>query len=235
MDAIQLFSFDVDFQRDIQEGHRFLFLYEELYDQDERYVRAGDLLMARLDLTDRSVPVWRYEKPDGSVDWYDDEARSVRKTLLKTPVDGARISSGYGLRTHPILGYTKAHKGIDFAAPVGTPIHSSGDGTIVNAGWHDSYGYYVRVRHANHYQTLYAHMSSIARGIRRGIRVAQGQTIGYVGSTGMSTGPHCHYEVIYYGGHVNPLTLKFPPGHVLDGEEKILFLNWKDALQAGWF
>ena len=233
MEAIDLFSFEVDFQRDIQSGEEIMLLYERLIDDNGDLAATGDLLYAGLVLTDGSrVDAWRYEKQDGDVGYYEPDGSSVRKALLKTPVSGARISSGFGLRHHPILGYTALHQGMDFAVPAGTPVFASGDGTVSIAGWHDQYGWRVKIRHGNHYETMYAHFSSIARGIRSGVKVKQGQVVGYVGSTGMSTGPHCHYEVHYYGRPVNPATLKFPPGHSLKEENLDLFKMDVQALKA---
>ena len=235
MEAIDLFSFEVDFQRDIQSGEEITLLYERLVDEDGALAATGNLLYARLQLNDGDlVDAWRYQKPDGDVGYYEPDGSSVRKALLKTPVSGARISSGFGLRHHPILGYTALHRGMDFAVPSGTPVFASGDGTVSIAGWHDQYGWRVKIRHGNHYETMYAHFSSIARGIRPGVKVSQGQVVGYVGSTGMSTGPHCHYEVHYYGSPVNPATLKFPPGHSLKDADLELFRMDVQALKAAF-
>ncbi|MCK5250796.1 MAG: M23 family metallopeptidase [Spirochaetaceae bacterium] len=223
MEAIGLFSFEVDFQRDIQGGNRVVMLYEKLYDETGEFMAAGELIYARLELEDRNAEAWRYERLDGTVEYYEESGDSVRKSLLKTPVDGARISSSFGYRNHPILGFGGLHRGIDFAVAAGTPVMASGDGTVVLAGWHEEYGYRVKIRHANHYDTMYAHFNSIVSGISPGIRVEQGQVVGYVGSTGLSTGPHCHYEVHYYGSPVNPAELKFPPGHKLENDDMKLF------------
>ncbi len=223
MEAIGLFSFEVDFQRDIQGGNRVVMLYEKLYDETGEFMAAGEHIYARLELEDRNAEAWRYERLDGTVEYYEESGDSVRKSLLKTPVDGARISSSFGYRNHPILGFGGLHRGIDFAVAAGTPVMASGDGTVVLAGWHEEYGYRVKIRHANHYDTMYAHFNSIVSGISPGIRVEQGQVVGYVGSTGLSTGPHCHYEVHYYGSPVNPAELKFPPGHKLENDDMKLF------------
>ncbi|MCG8453978.1 MAG: M23 family metallopeptidase [Spirochaetales bacterium] len=232
MQAIDLFSFEVDFQRDIQPGNRIVLLYERILDASGEFLAAGDLLYARLEVNQQRVEAWRHESLDGLVDYYEDSGDSVRKALLKTPVDGARISSGFGMRRHPILGYTALHRGIDFAVPTGTPVKAAGVGTVVQAGWHDQYGWRVKLRHANHYETLYAHFTRIAPGIRPGVPVTQGQIVGYVGSTGMSTGPHCHYEVRYYGRPVNPASLKFPPGHQLEGDDERLLTLEIQALKS---
>ncbi|MDC7218485.1 MAG: M23 family metallopeptidase [Spirochaetales bacterium] len=232
MDMIQLFSFDVDFQRDIRQGDYFDAAYEEIYNERGELVDYGEVVMARL-YTRGGIEehlCYRYVKLDGTRDWYDSEGGTVRKELLKTPVNGAYISSGYGTRVSPITGFTHKHKGIDFAAPTGTPINASGKGTITQIGWNDSYGWYIRIRHTNGYETLYGHMSAYASGMRRGSYVDQGQVIGYVGSTGMSTGPHCHYEVIYYGTKINPATMKFPPGETLSGDDLELFQLTRKSL-----
>jgi murein DD-endopeptidase MepM/ murein hydrolase activator NlpD len=232
MEAIGLFSFEVDFQRDIQGGNKVVLFYEKLFDESGNFLAAGELLYARLDLEDRFAEAWRYERLDGTVEYYEVSGDSVRKSLLKTPVDGARISSGFGYRNIPILDFSGLHRGMDFAVATGTPVMASGEGTVTIAGWHDQYGYRVKIRHPNHYDTMYAHFSSIASGIKTGVRVEQGQIVGYVGSTGNSTGPHCHYEVHYYGSPVNPAELKFPPGHKLETEDMRLFDLEREALIA---
>jgi len=232
MEAIGLFSFGVDFQRDIQPGNRVVLLYEQLRNNRGDTVAAGELLYARLELNERNVEAWRYVRLDGTVEYYEVSGDSVRKALLKTPVDGARISSGFGYRNIPVLGFSGLHRGIDFAVPIGTPVMVAGDGEVIIAGWHKLYGYRVMVRHANHYDTMYAHFSRIAPGIVPGVRVKQGQVIGYSGNTGNSTGPHCHYEVHYYGKPVNPATLKFPPGHKLEAEDMRLFSFEINALET---
>jgi murein DD-endopeptidase MepM/ murein hydrolase activator NlpD len=232
MEAIGLFSFGVDFQRDIQPGNRVVLLYEELQNKRGEAVAAGELLYAGLELDERKVEAWRYERLDGTVEYYEESGDSVRKDLLKTPVNGARISSGFGYRNIPVLGFSGLHRGIDFAVPIGTPVMVAGDGEVIIAGWHKLYGYRVMVRHANHYDTMYAHFSRIAPGITPGVRVKQGQVVGYSGSTGNSTGPHCHYEVHYYGEPVNPATLKFPPGHKLNAEDMRLFSLEINALET---
>lgn len=216
-EAIRLLSWDVDFQRDIQPGDRFELLFQELVTADGEAALEGDLLYVALELQGRKVEAFRFEE-DGRVNWYDREGRSLRKSLLKTPIDGARLSSRFGNRRHPILGYTRMHKGVDFAAPTGTPIYAAGDGVVVVAGRNGSYGNYVRIRHNREYQTAYAHMSRIADGIRAGVRVRQGQVIGYVGSTGRSTGPHLHYEVLRAGRQINPLQVAGTIEQRLEGE-----------------
>ncbi|MCD6342593.1 MAG: M23 family metallopeptidase [Spirochaetaceae bacterium] len=232
MEAIGLFSFEVDFQRDIQPGNIVVLLYEKLQNKEGETMAAGELLYAGMELDDRNVEAWRYERLDGTVEYYEESGDSVRKALLKTPVDGARISSGFGFRNIPALGFSGLHRGIDFAVRIGTPVMVAGDGEVIIAGWHKLYGYRVMVRHVNHYDTMYAHFSRIAPGIRPGVQVEQGQIIGYSGNTGNSTGPHCHYEVHYYGEPVNPSALKFPPGHKLESEDMNLFTLERRALIA---
>lgn len=232
MDLIQLYSFDIDFQRDIQKGDQLSVTYEILYDDEGNVVDTGNILFTSMKTGNQDLQIYRYVNTDGKADFYNENGQTVRKTLLKTPINGAYITSAYGRRTHPITGFNSVHKGIDFGAPKGTPIKSSGDGTVTYAGYNDVFGYHVRVRHVNGYTTMYAHMSAFGRGIRRGRIVDQGQTIGYVGTTGMSTGPHLHYEVRYNGTHINPSMMKFPPGKTLAGKEAGLFQNMLSSYSA---
>lgn len=232
MDVIHMFSWDVDFQRQIRRGDRFEILFERFEDGDGRPVKDGGILFASLSLSGADLPLYRFAAGDGAVDYYDPKGRSARKALMKTPVDGARLSSGYGKRRHPILGYTTMHRGVDFAAPSGTPIMAAGDGVVERASRYGAYGNYVRIRHNRTYKTAYAHLKSYARGVRPGKRVRQGQTIGYVGSTGRSTGPHLHYEVIRNGKRMNPLRLKLPTGKVLKGRDLARFLDHKATIDV---
>lgn len=234
MKAIKLLSFNVDFQRDIKPGDRLIILYEKLYSHKDKYMTAGDLIYARFESNAKDVDFWQYTRLDGETDYYELDGRSVQKTLLKTPVDGARISSGFGYRKIPALNFDGLHRGIDFAVRGGTPVMAAGDGRVLIAGWHNTYGLRVKLSHINHYDTMYAHFSKIATGIYAGARVRQGQVIGYVGSTGLSTGPHCHYEVHYYGTPVDPTKLQFPPEHRLDNED-IVVLNSKVAALSAQF
>ena len=226
MELIRIYSWDVDFQREIQPGDRFEVLFDRFVDGEapaaDNAVKIGDVLYASLVLSGKTLELFRHRTTDG-VDYFDAAGASVRKALLRTPVDGARLSSRYGKRRHPILGYTKMHRGVDFAAPRGTPIRAAGNGVVETAGRNGAYGKYVRIRHNNRYKTAYAHLSRYGRGVRRGKRVEQGQIIGYVGSTGLSTGPHLHYEVLVAGRQVNPLTLKLPTGTKLKGEQLAAF------------
>jgi murein DD-endopeptidase MepM/ murein hydrolase activator NlpD len=208
-ELIKVFSWDVDFQRDIQPGDGFESLFEEVQLQDsEDSVRGGDLIYARLTLSGRDLEAYRFTLPDGSVEYYDRNGKSLRKFLLRTPVDGARISSRFGMRVNPILGYSMMHRGVDFAAPSGTPIYAAGNGRVVEAGRKGSYGNYIQIRHNGEYSTAYAHMSRFAKGMSAGRRVVQGQVIGYIGTTGRSTGPHLHFEVLKDGSQINPLNVK---------------------------
>ena len=225
MDLIMLYSFDVDFARDIQRGDELSTVYELVYDDEGHPVDTGDILQAELRTNGVNLKIYRYVSDDGRVDYFNDQGHTIRKTLLKTPINGAYITSSYGMRVNPFSGYNTMHKGVDFGAPRGTPIKASGDGVIRYRTYNDVYGNHVRIRHVNNYETLYAHMTSFAKGISPGVRVQQGQIIGYVGSTGMSTGPHLHYEVRYSGRQVNPSTVKFPPGRTLTGKDLQLFKN----------
>ena len=218
LEAIRALSFDVDFQRDLQAGDDFELFYETFEDEDGRLAKTGRLLYGALTLSGSRLEIYRHELADGDVDYFDAKGQSVRKALLLTPIDGARISSGYGKRKHPILGYTKMHRGVDFSAPRGTPIYAAGKGKVEVAGRKGGYGKYVRIRHNSEYKTAYAHLSRFAKGITAGKRVTQGQIIGYVGSTGRSTGPHLHYEVHRSGRQVNPRKVKLPAGIKLTGE-----------------
>ncbi len=229
---ITAYSYDVDFQRDIRPGDKFEALYDKMYDEKGNYVEGGPILYAVLKTNGRTLPIYRFKTADGEVDLYDENGKSVRKTLMVTPINGARLSSGYGMRRHPILGYSRMHRGLDFAAPRGTPIMASGDGVVEYAGRKGGYGRYIRIRHANHYETAYGHMSRFASGIRKGVRVKQGQTIGYVGSTGLSTGPHLHYEILHNGRSINPSAVKTPPTKTLKGKELEKFFMAKKELET---
>jgi murein DD-endopeptidase MepM/ murein hydrolase activator NlpD len=212
---IQLYSFDVDFQRDIQPGDAFAVMFENQYDESGKAVQQGDIVYATLTLQGQTIRLYRYQPGNGDLDYFNEKGESARKALLRTPVDGARLSSGFGLRSHPVLGYSRMHKGVDFAAPTGTPIYAAGNGAVEMAGINGGYGRYVRIRHNGDYATAYAHMNGFGAGIHNGARVRQGQIIGYVGSSGMSTGPHLHYEVLRAGAQINPMGLKLPSGQKL--------------------
>ncbi len=207
VEMIRIFSFDVDFQRELQPGDSFEVLYEALFEDDGSLAKTDGVLYASLTLSGERLDMYNFTPHDGHTDFFDGKGQSMRKTLMRTPIDGARLSSRFGMRRHPVLGYSRLHKGTDFAAPRGTPIYAAGDGVVESAGRNGAYGKYVRIRHNSTYKTAYAHMRRIAKGMRRGKRVRQGQVIGYVGSTGRSTGPHLHYEVLRGGRQVNPLKI----------------------------
>ena len=227
----RIYGFQVDFQRDIRKRDKYQIMYEAYVDENKRLVETGNILFANLILSgeDNSLFYFDEEKNAGH---YDKNGKSVEKALMKTPINGARLSSPFGMRKHPIDGFNKMHKGTDFAAPTGTPIMASGSGVIKKAGWCGGGGNCVVIKHNSTYQTIYAHMSKFASGIRSGVRVKQGQTIGYVGSTGKSTGPHLHYEVLINGKRVNSQTLKLPSGKILKGENRILFETKKIKLNV---
>ncbi len=216
-EAIKIYSQNVDFQRDVHAGDSLEVMYETHQTDDGYVAKTGDVLFARLTLGGKEIPLYRYETADGRVDYYGRDGQSTKKTLMKTPIDGARMSSGFGMRRHPVLGYSKMHKGTDFAAPTGTPIYAAGDGVVSKAGRFSSYGNYVRIRHRNDLDTAYGHMSKIA--VKAGARVKQGQIIGYVGTTGRSTGPHLHYEVLVANKQVNPRGVNLPIGQALAGAD----------------
>ena len=219
VDLIRAYSFDVDFQREVREGDSFELVFETHHTDEGELARSGDILAATLVLSGKELTYYHYTPESGVTDFFNAEGQSIRKALLATPVDGARISSGFGMRRHPIAGYNKMHKGVDFAAPSGTPIYAAGDGVIEFAGTNGGYGKYVRIRHNSTYKSAYAHMRGFASGITSGARVQQGDVIGYVGSTGASTGPHLHYEVHENGTQVNPRSIRLPAGETLEGEE----------------
>ena len=218
----RLYGFQVDFQRDIRKNDSFQLIYETFVDENEKVIENGNILYANLILRGQYNQLYYFPKKkfDGH---YDENGKSVKKALMKTPINGARLSSSFGMRKHPILGYNKMHKGTDFAAPEGTPIMASGDGVIIKAGWCGGGGNCVKIKHNKTYQTIYAHMKNFSNLAIPGNRVKQGQVIGYVGSTGMSTGPHLHYEVIENGKKINSQLLKLPPGKSLEGNQRKQF------------
>jgi murein DD-endopeptidase MepM/ murein hydrolase activator NlpD len=234
VELIRAFSFDVDFQREIQPGDEFEVLYDRLVTPGGRLAHTGDVIYGALILKGKRYALYHHRMGDGTEDYFNDKGESVRKALMRTPIDGARLSSRFGRRRHPILGYTRVHKGIDFAAPRGTTIMAAGNGVVVAAGRNGGYGLYVRIRHNATYSTAYAHMRAIGKGIRRGSRVRQGQAIGYVGSTGRSTGPHLHYEVLRNNRQINPLGLKLPTGRKLRGAELRRFLAAKAEIEGAF-
>ena len=227
----RIYGFQVDFQRDIKKQDKFQMMYEVFLDENKKIIETGEILFANLKLSGQNNVLYYFDK-QGSEGHYDKNGKSVQKALMKTPINGARLSSPYGMRKHPIDGYNKMHKGTDFAAPKGTPIMASGNGIIQKVGWCGGGGNCVKIKHNSTYQTVYAHMSKFARGIKKGVRVKQGQTIGFVGSTGKSTGPHLHYEVIVNGKKVNSQTLKLPSGKILKGEDRKIFETKKIKLNV---
>lgn len=218
-ELIRIFSYDVDFQRDLRVGDAFEVFFTRYYDDAGNPVKEGEVLMGAMTLSGKRKALYRFTPADdGVTDYFDERGYSAKKFLMRTPVDGARVTSGFGMRRHPILGYSKMHRGIDFGAPTGTPVMAAGNGVVEMAGWNGGYGKYVRIKHANGYATAYAHLSRYGQGVSRGGRVRQGQIIGYVGSTGRSTGPHLHYEVMVNGQQVNPASAKLPTGRRLEGK-----------------
>jgi murein DD-endopeptidase MepM/ murein hydrolase activator NlpD len=224
LEMIRAFSWDVDFQRDILPGDTFEVMWQRTWDDAGQPVHEGFVLYAKLTLSGSPHAIYRFETANGDIGYFDQKGQGARKALLRTPIDGARLSSRFGKRTHPILGYTKVHKGVDFAAPPGTPIYAAGDGRIEKAGRNGAYGNYIRIRHHSDYSTAYAHLSRFAKIARTGSRVRQGQIIGYVGTTGRSTGPHLHYEILRAGVQTNPLSVKMPAGEKLAGKQLERFM-----------
>ena len=227
----RIYGFQVDFQRDIRKQDSFQIMYEIFVDDNNKMIETGNILFANLKLSGEDNSLYYFDKKN-SEGHYDKNGKSVKKALMKTPINGARLSSPFGMRKHPIDGFNKMHRGTDFAAPMGTPIMASGDGIIKKAGWCGGGGNCVVIKHNSTYQTVYAHMSKFASKIRSGVRVKQGQIIGYVGSTGKSTGPHLHYEVIVNGKKINSQTLKLPSGKILKGEERKIFETKKIMLDV---
>ena len=218
----RIFGFEVDFQRDIRKGDWFELLYEKFEDENEKVRDTGKIIYASMFVNGEEINLYHF-KDKNSDDFFNIKGQSITKSLMKTPINGARLSSSFGMRKHPILGYNKMHRGTDFAAPSGTPIMASGSGTITRARWCGGGGNCVKIRHNSTYETIYAHMKSFAKGIKEGRKVKQGQIIGYVGSTGMSTGPHLHYEVVVNGKKDNSQKLKLPSGKILKGKEREIF------------
>lgn len=224
LDLIKMYSWNVDFQRDLQSGDTFEVMFEDSVTEDGERVRGrGVITYAKLNIGGSDMAYYRYVNRAGVAEYYDETGRSAKKSLMKTPIDGARISSGFGMRRHPVMGYSKMHKGIDFAAPIGTPIYAAGDGKIVKMGPFSSYGNYIRIAHNNGFETAYAHMKGFKAGLRAGARVKQGEIIGYVGNTGRSTGAHLHYEIMAHGTQVNPSSVKTPTGNQLSGRDMVAF------------
>ena len=231
IDFARIYGFEVDFQRDIRKRDSFQIMYEIFLNDKKKIIETGNILYANLKLSGEDNSLYYFDSKN-SEGHYDKNGKSVQKALMKTPINGARLSSSFGMRKHPIDGFNKMHRGTDFAAPMGTPIMASGNGKIKKAGWCGGGGNCIVIKHNSTYQTVYAHLSKFAKGIRSGVRVKQGQTIGYVGSTGKSTGPHLHYEVIVNGKRINSQTLKLPSGKILKGDERKLFETKKIKLDV---
>lgn len=233
MNMIALYGYDVDFQRDIRSGDKFEMVVEAFYNKGGKKVKDGNVLFAMLDLANkRKIAMYAHRKKNGYLEYFDKKGNSVKKSLLRTPISGARVSSGFGMRRHPVLGYSKLHKGVDFAARRGTPIFAAGDGKIVRRGRNGGYGNYIKIKHNSIYHTAYAHMKSFNRRFKRGSKVKQGDVIGYVGTTGRSTGPHLHFEVQKKGKAINPSRVKAVSGTRLKGSELTAFKKAVKTIEA---
>ena len=231
MQFVNLYGFDVDFQREIRNGNKIKIYYEVFLDSKLNIRKAGNIKFASLSLSKNTYELYKYTTKDNNkFEFFNSTGKSAVKALMKTPINGARLSSGYGLRKHPILGYDRLHQGVDFAAPTGTPIMAAGTGFIEKIGMNGGAGNYIKIKHINGYKTAYGHMSKFASGLKRGSKVTQGQTIGFVGSTGMSTGPHLHYEVIFNNKKINPMKMKLPSGRKLKGKILDDFISYTDDL-----
>ena len=233
MEFVQLYSFDIDFQRDIRKGNKIKIFFEIYTDSQNNYIKSGNINFSEIILDDESYELYRFQSEgDEFVEYFNSDGKSATKALMKTPINGARLSSGFGMRKHPILGYNKKHQGVDFAAPTGTPIMAAGTGHIEFVGNNGGAGKYIRIKHLNGYKTSYSHLSKYASGIKKNVKVRQGQVIGYVGNTGLSTGPHLHYEVIFNGKRINPMKMKLPSGKQLKDKSLEIFLAEKDRINA---
>jgi murein DD-endopeptidase MepM/ murein hydrolase activator NlpD len=219
----RLYGFEVDFQRDLKKNDRIKIFYERYLDDDGISQRTGNIIYSEIINADKNIILYRYEYPNGTIGYFTPEGKSIKKSLMRTPINGAKLTSRYGFRMHPILGFNHLHQGTDFAAPIGTPVMASGSGTVEYVGWKGGYGKYISIRHSAVYQTNYAHLQDYANGIRRGAKVQQGQVIGYSGNTGSSIGPHLHYEVVVDGKKENSQTLKLPSSAPLEGNNKNFF------------
>ncbi|MGE3770240.1 MAG: peptidoglycan DD-metalloendopeptidase family protein [Bdellovibrionales bacterium] len=231
-DVMKMFAHAVDFQRDIHPGDKFQVMYDQKVTARGDNIGDGQVIFATIETGGKSVRMYRYEYEKGQFDYFDESGKTAKRGLLRTPVDGARITSRFGMRNHPLLGYSKMHAGIDFGASAGTPIYAAGDGTITKLGWNGSYGKYVQIRHNGNISTAYAHASGFPRSLKVGDKVKQGQVIAYVGSTGRSTGPHLHYEIHVNGRKVNPMTVNIPTGRSLNKTEMATFKRWQDQIQS---
>ena len=233
MEFVQLYSFDIDFQRDIRKGNKIKIFFEIYTDSQNNYIKSGNINFSEIILNDESYELYRFQSEgDEFVEYFNSDGKSATKALMKTPINGARLSSGFGMRKHPILGYNKKHQGVDFAAPTGTPIMAAGTGHIEFVRNNGGAGKYIRIKHLNGYKTSYSHLSKYASGIQKNVKVRQGQVIGYVGNTGLSTGPHLHYEVIFNGKRINPMKMKLPSGKQLKDKNLEIFLAEKERINA---
>ena len=233
MEFVQLYSFDIDFQRDIRKGNKIKIFFEIYTDSQNNYIKSGNINFSEIILDDESYELYRFQSEgDEFVEYFNSDGKSATKALMKTPINGARLSSGFGMRKHPILGYNKKHQGVDFAAPTGTPIMAAGTGHIEFVGNNGGAGKYIRIKHLNGYKTSYSHLRKYASGIQKNVKVRQGQVIGYVGNTGLSTGPHLHYEVIFNGKRINPMKMKLPSGKQLKDKNLKTFLAEKERINA---
>lgn len=231
-EIINAYSYDVDFQRDVKKGDSIDVLFERMETKDGAIAGNGNLLFSELTLGDRVVKIYRYTDKNGNADFYNEKGESIRKALLRTPINGARITSSFGMREHPISGYTKMHRGVDFGAAIGTPIYAAGDGVVATASVKNGYGNYLKIQHNGKYASAYAHLSRFASGVSPGKKVKQGQIVAYVGMTGATTGPHLHYEILANNEQVNPANVKFKTGNVLQGKELASFRDNMNKIES---
>ncbi|MDA1284618.1 MAG: peptidoglycan DD-metalloendopeptidase family protein [Proteobacteria bacterium] len=229
-EMIRIFSFDIDFQRDIYKNDRFEILFTKFINNKGKTIRINDPIYLKLYSKGTPLTYYLFNNSDYS-EYFDEKGKGMTKGLMKTPINGSKLSSGFGMRKHPISGYDKLHKGVDFAAPSGTPIFAAGNGVIEFIGNNGGYGKYIRIRHDSTYKTAYAHMKSFKKNLYKGARIKQGDVIGYVGTTGNSTGPHLHYEIIKSGNQINPQKLKLPSGRNLNENELLKFNEVKNDIE----
>ncbi|MEE1030076.1 MAG: peptidoglycan DD-metalloendopeptidase family protein, partial [Alphaproteobacteria bacterium] len=233
IDVYDLLAFEMDFERDVRAGQKFWVLYEENF-SDGNKIDNGNVLAVSFQALRGNVQMYRFKKSDGTIGYYDENGNGAIKSLKRTPINNAKITSNFSKkRKHPVLGFTRAHKGVDFRAPTGTPIPAAGAGRVIARSYNRGHGNFVKIRHNGSFETLYAHMSRFAKGVNVGTNVRQGQIIGYAGSTGYSTGPHLHYEIIKDGVHVNPMTVKLPAISNLGKADKKKFLEYREVLDDG--
>ncbi|MES2214638.1 MAG: peptidoglycan DD-metalloendopeptidase family protein [Pseudomonadota bacterium] len=233
LELIQAYSYQIDFQRQIKSGDKISFIMEKFFTEDGKFSHSGKVMFASMNLAGKNYNIYRYSKDNNDkFEYLSEDGRSVKRNLLRTPVSVARVSSHFGDRKHPILGFTKMHKGVDFAAPVGTPIYAAGDGVVTECGWKSGYGRFIQIKHSSTLSTAYAHASQFAKNIKRGSKVSQGQVIALVGNSGNTTGAHLHYEVKIDGRHVNPMSIKTTPGTELKGNERNRFDKFKREIHT---